>query len=714
MPGLDEWKSKLKWQGDDGFQRGGLKLSPGKRKFLWEFITKGLRTPTMMTDLKASDFPCPEDDFERLCEKDPSYFETVIKDRIKKLKLGSLAGPLPDGMRSKYLGKGVVHVPQFVVKQPGKDRLVFDFSREPERNRNRKQGDPKMSLNSYYEAEDKSCSYDSIQDKAAFCVAYDASGTYDLSGFYCQCRADEGLRRFQVNICPLGDGKYIYVLSCGVLFGLAAAPAHCATGNQLMHEALGNTQPDVFSTASFNKPESINLCWETGDWRKLLKEKKPSQKNLPFTYREGVFAAKWKCRELGRIELPTTLIHIDDSIIGAVRQFPLNATQKAEARKCQGIKMLREHHVILKDAKTTKGDTITVYAGTELHHDTNKMTLTDEKWASFDKSIQAIMDPLIAVTVLQVMIACGVASHASSLFPCLRVYLTPICRHVGVYVWMYNTKHFRWKTVKDLILKVPEYYLDLLSKGWEKAKAQHFAICRQVLATKADATLEISCDAAGLAEARGFPAGLGAIVHRRTPQAADFTHEYFAVDIPSDHEMSRWRIEMLEAITVLIALSLWARYGDIVYIHEDNGVVIPALAKFKARTTLPPFVILLAELCDKLGLIIVPEYTNTKQILADPLSRWTDPTQEAHFIEKCGIWGVDPNNTKRRLFNLSDKSSGNWMRWFLKWKEVEWGYGPPPFIFFLRTQECDIKFEEPRIESIAVAANFDLLGGDLH
>ena len=452
-----------------------------------------------------------------------------------------------------------------------------------------------------------------------------------------------------------------------------------------MHEALDRESEEVFSTMNYHSPNSIGLKWETCLWNKLMPKRRPSQTNEPFTYREGWTFARWKSR--GRMPtipswtdpidglpnpfLLTHLIHIDDTSIGAIRQQwghrDLSAVEMADTRTMTAVQMFRNKNVTIQDAKIEHGAPTLVVAGTKIIFGKNLMTLPDDKWTEFEATILTVCEPTGPVTVLQVMQAAGVAAHTSNLFQILKLYLSPISRFIGHYAWYKRNERMHWHTIKKQVVEVPKSIRDLLLLGWRKAKALHFAECRPILATAADATLELSCDASGLATGtKPHPAGLGAINHTATKEGEQKEHEYFCITIPHDHPMSTWAIMKLEAITVLMAIHVWAHKGDIIIIHEDNKTVEHAASNFRCQPTLAPFVFLLAQLAEERKLILRPIWTNGKVILADPLSRWSEqPEQEREFEKRCKTHGLEVEDCERtcgdHLLNL----------WYAKWEAAE-------------------------------------------
>ena len=127
---MENWESRMKWRGNKGLARDTGGILKRQRNFLKKFVIEGLAPPDGLPTFTRDQFPDPIRDMQKQMKSKPGFLEALLTDRIKKIKLGALAGPIPGGLRAKIDGKPVLVMPSFGVEQPGKTRLcyVYQFS----------------------------------------------------------------------------------------------------------------------------------------------------------------------------------------------------------------------------------------------------------------------------------------------------------------------------------------------------------------------------------------------------------------------------------------------------------------------------------------------------------------------------------------------------------------------------------------------------------
>mgnify|MGYP001254500326 CR=1 FL=1 len=671
---MENWESRMKWRGNKGLARDTGGIRKRQRNFLKKFVIEGLAPPDGLPTFTRDQFPDPIRDMQKQMKSKPGFLEALLTDRIKKIKLGALAGPIPGGLRAKIDGKPVLVMPSFGVEQPGKTRLCYDFSRNPLDNEIPKRiidSAWRKDFNSFYSKDEKTCSFDLYPDKAAFCVAFDAAGKYDLTGYYSQCRAHKDLRRFQAELLPMGGGRFALYINMNIMFGNAKAVSWCGTGNSVIHKALDSIKPEVLTTKHFRLPSSIDL--KSSPQNEVLRKEKYGNPTplLPSSFRDGKWYADWKrktgCPEDIAATIETFLIHVDDTVVGAVNRGAVPATVVADERIRTAVGYLRARGIEVSDAKIEPAAEIMIVTGTELNFRDKTLSFPAEKWETFDERVRAVTEAEGEVSIETILKATGVAAHVSGLFRQIKVYLAPICRWTALYYSVREGEAIEWLRVKETRLEVPKVLSKLLAKGWRRAKARKVAHCRHLLASRIDATCIISADAAGKKIGDTWEtgsrepilhAGMGAINHT--------THQAYREMIPHNHPLSDWRIDCQESLCALGALEELARSGDVVAFHEDNKTTYNDMLSLKADAMQAAFVIRLAQICDEKNLIVLPQDTRSGVILADPLSRWELLSEHRIFDKKCRDWGVDSERIK--------VTTWNWRRTYETWMRIQTNY----------------------------------------
>ena len=110
--------------------RTRLISSKKKRKTFIRFVTKGIDPPKSIPSdygITASNYPDATKWIKSLNDRE---LLAVLKDRAKSMRLGALAAPLKDSS-TKVFGKLPIVMPEFLVEQTDKTRVVVDLSRKP-------------------------------------------------------------------------------------------------------------------------------------------------------------------------------------------------------------------------------------------------------------------------------------------------------------------------------------------------------------------------------------------------------------------------------------------------------------------------------------------------------------------------------------------------------------------------------------------------------
>ena len=672
---MGKWEPAIKWRGNRGLAQYKRIIPPRSqylggqpRETLYRFVVEGLAPPDGLPTFTRDEIGDPRHEIQRQMDSKPGFLEALLRDRIKKIRSGILAGPIPGGLLAEIGGKPVIVMPSqdsynsnlaLMGVEQDKNHLCFKVTpKNPLLLRFEKGTDSCASqdLSSLYSNGENTCTFPQLQDKAAFCAAFDAAGKYDITGFFSQCRAHEDLRRYQAELLPMGGGTFAVYINMNIMFGNAKAVSWCRAGLSAIHRALDTIEPEVFSTSGFHTPSSFDL--------------KPSK---PWRTREGEgWFGEWKTYTQGGNHRTNTiqpsLLSAGDTVVGAVDRGVVPATVVADERIKKAVGSLRAHGIKISEAKIEPAAESMIVTGTELNFRDKTLSFPAEKWHTFDEKVRAVTEAGGEVSIESILQATEVAAEVANLFCPIKAYLIPICKWTAQYAFIREGNTFerlrKRRILKETQLKVPKILSDLLARGWRRAQERRVVHCRHLLMLRKDATCKISADIAGRKSRR---LGMGAINHS--------TLQMFREEIPRDHPLSDWKKDCQESCCFLGALEVLTRPGDMVIFHEPNKTTLNDKISFRVEGMQAAFVIRFAQICDEKNLIIRPRRYSRKRwkklrmirnARTDHPSRWVLPKERTTFDKKCGNWGIDPKRT--------ETISWNWRRTYDTWMRIQANY----------------------------------------
>ncbi len=368
--------------------------------------------------------------------------------------------------------------------------------------------------------------------------------------------------------------------------------------------------------------------------------------------------------------IESSLILVDDTVVGAVDRGAVPATEAADERISKAVGYLRAHGIKISEAEIEPAAESLVVTGTELNFRDKTLSFPAEKWHAFDERVRAVTEAKGEVSIETILRATGAAVQVSNLFRPIKAYLVPICRWAALYAFIREGNTFerlnKRRIFRETRLKVPKILRDLLARGWRAAQERKVAHCRQILASRRDATCVISADVAGKEEF-GTRMGMGAINLS--------TQQMFRVLIADKHPLSDWPKDRQESCCALGALEVLTRPGDIVVFHKYDKMTFKETASSPREVMIQaPFAIRFAQICDEKNLIVLSHTigSNKKRdkglgaIRSPPSSRWVFPREHGIFDKKCGDWGVDPK--------CIEVIGWNWRRTYETWMKIQTNY----------------------------------------
>ena len=263
---MGKWEPTIKWKGNGGLAQYAKGIPRRGREALYRFVNEGLAPPDGLPSFTRDEIWDPTREIQRQMDSRPGFLEALLRDRIKKIRSGVLAGPIPEGLLARIGGEPVIVMPSqdlylsnlaLTELEQNKTHLRYDSSRNPIGRvtlKKRTNSFGKKDLSSFYSKGEKTGSFAQYRDKAAFCAAFDAAGKYDITGYFHQCRAHKDLRRYQAELLPIGGGSFAVYINMNIMFGNTKAVSWCRKGFSTIHRALDTIEPEVFSTTSFRPP----------------------------------------------------------------------------------------------------------------------------------------------------------------------------------------------------------------------------------------------------------------------------------------------------------------------------------------------------------------------------------------------------------------------------------------------------------------------------
>ena len=685
---MANWDSAIKWSGSRGLAQYAKHIPWLRRETLYKFVNKGVAPPAGLPRLTRDEIWDPRPEIQRQMDSKPGFLEALLRDRIKKIRSGVLAGPIHGGLLANIGGKSVIVMPSqdlynsnlaLMAAEQDKTHLCYDFSRNLIGNVALKGGTDSyrsQDLSSLYSNDENTCSLDQLRDKAAFCAAFDAAGKYNIKGYFSQCRANMELRRYQAELLPTGGGTFAVYINMNIKFGNTKAVSWCRAGFSAIHRALDTIAPEVFSTSSFHAPSSLGMKPSSWLIQAIPREKGPCRER-------GSWFNKWKTRsdrpQTAAETIESSLIFVGGTVVGAVDRGVVPATAAADERIRKAVGSLRAHGIKISEAKIEPAAESITVAGTELNFRDNSLSFPTEKWLAFDKIVGAVTGAKGEISIETILRATRVAVEVSNLFHPIRAYLAPICRWAALYARIREgniTERLRKKRIlKETRLEVPEILRDLLAWGWRWAQERRVVHCHHLLMSRNDATCTISADVAGEQRIR---TGMGAINHS--------TLQMFREDISRNHQLSNWPRDWQESCCALGALEVLTRPGDTVVFHESKRTTYNDMLSCKADAMPAPFVIRFAQICNEKNLTLLPKkhpdesLNNSNRAIRSRLkgihsirnmktnspSSWAFPKESTIFDKKCGDWGIDPERI--------EVISWNWRRTYEAWMKIQTNY----------------------------------------
>ena len=684
---MGKWEPTIKWKGNGGLAQYAKGIPRRGREALYRFVNEGLAPPDGLPSFTRDEIWDPRREIQRQMDSRPGFLEALLRDRIKKIRSGVLAGPIPEGLLARIGGEPVIVMPSqdlylsnlaLMELEQNKTHLRYDSSRNPIGRvtlKKRTNSFGKKDLSSFYSKGEKTGSFAQYRDKAAFCAAFDAAGKYDITGYFHQCRAHKDLRRYQAELLPIGGGSFAVYINMNIMFGNTKAVSWCRKGFSTIHRALDTIEPEVFSTTSFRPPSSFDLKTIPSS----LRESRRGRREIPLSssaFREGGWFDNWKKMsdrpQAIKDTIESSLIFVGNTVVGAMDRGAVPATEAADERIKKAVGYLRAHGIKISEAEIEPAAESLIVTGTELNFRNKTLSFPAEKWHAFDEKVRAVTEAKGEVSIETILRATGVAVQVSNLFRPIKAYLVPICRWAALYAFIPEGNTFerlnKRRILKETRLKVPKILRDLLARGWRVAQERKVTHCRHLLASRRDATCIISADVVGK-EGFGTRTGMGAINLS--------TQQMFRASIDDKHPLANWSKDCQESCCALGALEVLTRPGDIVILHEHDKMTFKETVSSPGEVTIQaPFAIRFAQICDEKNLIVLPQKeTNKKRdtrpgaIRVAPSSRWVFPKERGIFDKRCGDWGVDPKRIEVIRWN--------WRRTYETWMKIQTNYSSP-------------------------------------
>ena len=173
---------------------------------------------------------------------------------------------------------------------------------------------------------------------------------------------------------------------------------------------------------------------------------------------------------------------------------------------------------------------------------------------------------------------------------------------------------------------VPRALKTLLSKAWRTANQEVVMNVGWRLSSEVDTVRTLSTDACSqsdhdaipdwLVKGKWHPAGFGAVEHKSGVRSMFY--------LPKDHPLARRTIQFQEMFCAVGWILRRARREETVIIYVDNSCAEWWLRSFKSGDIYIALVWILADFIHENRIHLIVKRSDSKEIAADPLSRWFD------------------------------------------------------------------------------------------
>jgi hypothetical protein len=275
----------------------------------------------------------------------------------------------------------------------------------------------------------------------------------------------------------------------------------------------------------------------------------------------------------------------------------------------------------------------------------------DEKWTKWNNTIQSVLNAhRVPITFALLMKAVGGAQHVAQLFPYLRAYFNPLSRFIGLVGTLAHSNSVqetkrKWRTLKTKPVQVPAILLQLLEQGWRRAMERKTIKAVLLLRTKFDWKHIFSTDAATGKQSDAYSEfarrpSMGMVCHiSGITWARRFTQSSFWYQFGLRTYQNG--ISILESIASLAWLIFCIRtfrlYNCVILAYTDNTIWQYTAARAAGKGTVTICAAILAELLDTYQIDLRMFRANTKQIIADPISRFAPAETEARRLAWTGL-----------------------------------------------------------------------------
>ena len=658
IPSLKKWKPRLRGDVVDQMieelakTKGKASLSAQKRSTLRRLLNEGSPPPRrFLADLGVTrhDFPDPENWIYDLFVGEPKKYLALLKQRIKMMDLGALAGPI--SLDEEIEGRLPMPMPETVIQEgPDKYRCIMDFSRVPDGDYEEfEEGQGPPTANKGYHKQEKGCSFPGIPDKEALMMANPKGfiSTNDLSGMFWQCKQHATVLHMQIVILWIpGWREPLYLVLMTNAMGTAGAPASCVALHVGLVELADKLSPGILSTTDYTMPTAYGLKVDKDlKWTDFL-AKDPVRRVNPrkWVYLQGAAYGKWKTGT----KLEQFLVHIDDvNVYGPDFDTCL--------MRCT---YLRNFYRKIRFKISPKIDETPVQLQTVTGHDADlgadPMTIgySDKKWESFRESIVPLLESEdeTMFTFESLLKAGGHLLHISEVF----FYLKPIC--IPFSRWLGKLNHIckqdkrKWREIMKKKSRVPRSLKELLSKAWDSACSEVSLSVGWRMSSEIDAHRILSTDACSqsdhtsipdwMVKSKWHPAGFGAVEHGTGTRTMFY--------LPKDHPLALRTIQFQELFMAVGWVINRAKPGETVVIYVDNTCAEWWLRGYKAKDLYIALIWILADFIRDNRIHLIVRRSDSSHIAADPLSRWFDydkedlKSAEDDWEVRAGDWQIPP------------------------------------------------------------------------
>ena len=562
----------------------------------------------------------------------------LVKSLEKLSKLGALARPIPTDCRGigRIHGQSTYPVGSFNVPKDGKDRMVMDLSQRPLPG-----FFPRHSLAAMF------CYNDGFDDLIAtmgFCDQSDRStlmlmvgpvvhySNSDFSGWFNNPPDHPSQVHYHILTVATPKGTLVTAETptIGVpvmsnVQGSKIAAVTCAKISKAIMIAADKLMvsrgKNLFSLPYHKvvKPEDYGLkpCSLSYEQLRARKDMRPRISN-PDKWIElrHSMLCRWRTLRPGQ-RMPSVIVHQDDILM-------------ANSTVDENFEALCEAHEIFDKADiptstTCEIDNVSedkIFCGNRLMPD-HKISISEKRWIQYSQNVLALGYWPQGLPLGFLLSLAGQIAYVMDLFPAMRPWFAPLTWYLSQVNAICKDDKAMWKRWAHKIVRVPKLVIVMVIKGWASIYKQK-ANALDLVKLDIDANRKFSCD--------WCPEGFGSLDHD--------SGDYFAVKIPSGHELSENRSTFGEYFTLYVACRTWCREDDDVSIDEDNDGCIAVVEKFMARPAYADLSMAFSRWSAGMNVTVFPRYTSTKVIIADPLSRSHEPGWFEEFERRAAYFGV--------------------------------------------------------------------------